>query len=192
LVVEQPGGCVAGVLEVRLVDDERAGGRELDERAGRVVRPAAERERRVVVAELGAGEPGGDAEERVGRLVGDGDAVARSREGARAEEDQVVCARAEDDVLGADARVLGDRLVDVRVPAVRVGVDAGERVGEHVRLRPWRRARRRVAVEADDLVRRDPGSAGDVRGGRGPGVRREVARERPHGGEARRATGWVR
>ena len=63
----------------------------------------------VVVADLRACEQRGEPEERVRRLVGNRDGVARPGERARDEQDQVVGARAEHDVLRLDARVLGDR-----------------------------------------------------------------------------------
>ena len=113
-------GRLARVLEVRLVDDERPRGGEIAERARRVVRAAAERDHRIVVADLGARELRRDAKERVGRLVGDRDAVARPGERARAEKDQVVGAGAEHDVLGLDARVARDRVDELPVAAVRV------------------------------------------------------------------------
>ena len=124
-VVDQPRRGLARVLEVRLVDDERPRLRQRIERAGRVVRPAAEREHRVVVADVRARELDGDAKERVRRLVRDRDRVARPGERARAEQDQVVGARAEHDVLRRDARVARDRGDDeLRVAAVRILVDA--------------------------------------------------------------------
>ena len=105
-VVDQPDGAVgAAELPVRLVDDERPRVGQRVERAGRVVRPAAEREHRVVVADRCARELGGDAIERIRRLVGDRDDVAGAGERARDEQDQVVGARAEHDVLRRDAGV---------------------------------------------------------------------------------------
>ncbi len=66
-VVEQVGGGLARVLEVRLVDDERARLGQLAELTGRVVRAAAERHAGIVVADLRARQPDRDAVERVGR-----------------------------------------------------------------------------------------------------------------------------
>ena len=53
--------------------------RELAELAGRVVRAAADRQRRVLVADLGTGDPDRDREHRVGRVVRDRDACRRGR-----------------------------------------------------------------------------------------------------------------
>ena len=51
-VVDQPDRAVgAAVLPVGLVDDERPRARQRIERAGRIVRPAAERQHRIVVAD---------------------------------------------------------------------------------------------------------------------------------------------
>ena len=68
----------------------------------------------IVVADLGAGELRRDAEERIRRRRRDRDRVAGPGERARAEQDQVVGARAEHDVLGLDARVVGDRAAQRR------------------------------------------------------------------------------
>ena len=129
---------LARVLEVRLVDDERPGRRQLAERAARVVRPAGERDRRRSRRRprprRGSAR---DPVERVGRLVRDRDRVARPDERAGAEEDQVVAARAEHDVLRLDARVVArSRARAARVAAVRVRVDLGERTGDRARAAP--------------------------------------------------------
>jgi hypothetical protein len=58
----------------------------------------------------------GDAEERVRRVVGDRDPVAGTGERARAEEDEVVGASAEDDVLWLDARVGRDGALPAITP----------------------------------------------------------------------------
>ena len=98
---------LARVLEVRLVDDERPRVGQVAELAGRVVRAAGEREGRVGVADLRAGELRRDPVERVrGRLRRSRPSSPGPGEGARAEQDQVVGARAEHDVLGLDARVV--------------------------------------------------------------------------------------
>ena len=155
-VVDQTDRGLAAVLEIRLVDDERPSLRQRIERAGRVVRPAAERQHGIVVADLRAREPRADPEERVRRLVGDRDRVTGTCEGARAEQDQVVRARAEHDVLRADAGVARDRVDELRIAAVRVRVDARERPR---RSRPGATTAGcsgDVRVEADDLDRIDP------------------------------------
>ena len=151
-LADPPGGRLARVLVVGLVHDQRPGRGEVAERAGRVVRPAAERDRRVVVGDVRAGQVRGDAEERVRRLVGDGHAVARAGEGSGAEEDEIVGPGAQHDVLGLDAGVAGDRRGQLRVAAVRVVLDVGERRGERARTGGGDGPGRDVAVEADDLV----------------------------------------
>jgi len=115
---EIDGGLVA-VLEVCLVDDERPRIRQRLQRARRIVRTAAIRQHGTRSAHFGAREPRCDAKERIRRVVGDGDVVARAGECARAEQNQVIRARAEDDVLGAHARVARDRVEQFRVPARR-------------------------------------------------------------------------
>src|SRR5580765_4256172 len=141
---------VPRVLEVRLVDDERPRCRELAELTRRIVRPTADRQHRMLVADLGACDPDGDLEHRIGRIVCDRDPVTRTCECTSDEQDQVVRARAEDDVLRRDTGVVGDRLLEPGVAAVRVRVDARQLLGE--RFGPCRRqeVRRRVAVETDD------------------------------------------
>ena len=125
-VLDQAGRGVARVLEVRLVDDERPRARELAELAGGIVGPAADRQHRVLVADLCTRDPDGDLEHRVGRIVRDRNAIARAGERARDEQDQVVRARTEHDVLRRDACVAGDRLLEPRIAAVRIGVDPRE------------------------------------------------------------------
>ena len=78
---------------------------------------------RVVVADLGARELRGDAVERVGRRGRDRDRVAGPGEAARAEQDQVVGADAEHDLVGVDAVVVGDRAAQLVVAAGRVAAD---------------------------------------------------------------------
>ena len=108
-------------------------GWEIVERAGRVVRPAAEGHGGVVVADLRAGEVRRDPEEGVGRVVGDRNPVTGSRERPGAEKDEVVRSRAENEVLQLDTRVAGDRRRQLRVAAVRVVLDVGERGCERPR-----------------------------------------------------------
>ena len=108
-VVEQVERGLSAVLEVGLVDDQRARVGKRPQLAGWIVRAAGEREHRVDVADLRARELRGDPKERIGRRLRDGDRVARAGVGPRAEQDQVVGARAEHDVLRFDARVVGDR-----------------------------------------------------------------------------------
>ena len=95
--------------------------------------PAGPSEVVVVLAHLGARDPCGHAIHGIAGLVRDGDDVARPGVRARAEHDQVVCSRAEHDVLRLDARVVRDRAQQLRVAAVAVGVDLRERLR---RLRP--------------------------------------------------------
>ena len=101
----------------------------------------------------------GDRVERIRRALGDRDRVSRPGEGSRAEQDQVVGACAEDDVGRLDARVLGDRVEQCRVAAVRVRVHLRERAGDRARTRGRRGLRRDVAVETNDLdrIQLDPG-----------------------------------
>ena len=164
------GRLAARVLEVRLVDDERPRLRQRRQVAERVARPAAVREHGARVADVGAGQLGGDAEERVRRLLRDRDGVAGPRERAPAEQEQVVGARAEHDVLRLDAGVRRDRLVDPRIAAVRIRVDLRERAGERARPRARQRQRRHVAVEADDLDRVEPRAPGELLGRRRPRI----------------------
>src|SRR5919204_5956970 len=70
-ILDQVGGGDAAVLEVRLVDDERTRGGKLPEFSRRIVRPTADRQRWIVVPDLGAGKPHGYPKERVGRIVCD-------------------------------------------------------------------------------------------------------------------------
>ena len=113
-VVDERDRGLAEVLEVRLVDDERPRVRQRPQLAGRAARPAREGEHRVVVADLGARELRRDPVERVGRRGRDRDRVARPGERARAEQDQVVGADAEHDLVGIDAGVVGDRAAQRR------------------------------------------------------------------------------
>ena len=88
-----------------------------------------------VLADVSSGELGRDAKERIGRIRRDGHDVTRPCERARAEQNEVVRARAEHDVLGLDARVRGDRLVDQRIAAVRIRVHRSERSRDRARPR---------------------------------------------------------
>ena len=128
---------------------------QLAELAGRIVRPAADRQHRVLIADLGACDPNGDLEHRIGRVVRDRDAVSRTGEGTGDEQDQVVRARTEDDVLRRNTRVVGDRLLEPGIAAVRIRVDARQLLVKSLGPCRWQQLRRRVAVETDDL--------GDVR-----------------------------
>ena len=150
-VVEQRHRRLARVLEVGLVDDERARRRKSLQVAEWIARPTAERQDGVVVADGRPRELRGHAKERIRGIRGDRDDVAGAGEGPSAEQDEVVSARAEHHVLRLDARVVGDRLVDQRVAAVGVGVDVGERRGDRPGTRARQRQRGDVAVEADDL-----------------------------------------
>ena len=107
-----------------------------------------------MVADIGASHPGRHPVQGIGRLVGNGYPVARARVGARAEHQQIVGARAEDDVLGLDAVVVGDRLQQLRKAAVQVGLDPLKRSGDRLRPGGRRRLRGRVAVEAEDVLGR--------------------------------------
>ena len=108
---------LAAVLEVRLVDDERPGvGQRPSSPVGLFGRHAKV-STGSDVADLGAGELRGDPVERVRRRLRDRDRVARPGEGARAEQDQVVGARAEHDVVRRDAVVVGDRRAQRAVAA---------------------------------------------------------------------------
>ena len=180
-VVEQPDRTVVfAELDVRLVDDERTRRRQRVERPGRIVRPAAERQHRIVVPDGRAGETAGDSVERIRRLVRDRHHVAVAGERARDEQDQIVGARTEDDVLRLDARVRGDRRDQLRIAAVRILVDARERSRDGRRPRRRQRDRRHVAVEADDGRRIEPGPARQLLRRRRPRVRAELGGERPH------------
>ena len=170
-VVEQRHRRHARVLEVRLVDDERPRLGQRVERAGRVVRPARERQDRRVVADLRPRQLRRDAIERVRRGRRDRDPVAGAGERAGAEQDQVVGARAEDDVLGLDAVVVGDRPAQLPVAARRVAAHAGERAGDRPGPRRRQRQRRRVLVEAQHLRRVDARERGDLVGRRSPACR---------------------
>ena len=77
--------------------------------------------------------------------------VARTGERARTEEDEVVGTGTEDDVLGLDAGVVGDRVEQVWVTAVRVLVHARQSRRHARRTRRSARPRRNVAVEAHDV-----------------------------------------
>jgi len=151
-VVDQPGRSLARILEVRLVDDERPRARQVTELAGRVVRPAADRQHRVLVADLGPCDPHGDLEHRVGRIVRNRNAIPRAGERARDEHDQVVCTRTEHDVLRRNSGVAGDRLLEPRIAAVRIGVDAREFLRKRFGTGRGQQVGRRVAVEANDLL----------------------------------------
>ncbi len=182
------GGRLARVLVVRLVDDQRAGRRELVERAGRIVRPAAERDRRLVVRDLRAGEIRGDAEEGVGRVVGDRHAVARAGKGSRAEEDEVVRAGAQNDVLRLHAGVPCHRRGQLHVAAVWVVLDVRERGRQRAGARRGDGPGGDVPVEADDLDRVEAEVGREVARRGGPGVGGELLRQRPH---RRTASAWA-
>ena len=179
-VVDEPRGGDARVLEVRLVHDERARGRELTELTGRVVRATAERHDRIGGADLGAGELRADSVQRIRRLRCDRDDVSRPGERARAQEDEVVGACSEHDVLGLDARIPRDALHELRKATVRVPVHLGERARDRPRAGERRRLRRDVAVEADDLGRVELHRARDLLGRRRPHVLGERRRQRSH------------
>ena len=100
--------------------------------------------------------------------------------GARTEQDQIVGAGAEHDVLRLDAGVVGDRTAELAVAAGRVAADARERARDRAGPRRRQRQRRRVLVEAQHLRRVDACQACDLVGRRRPGIRRELGRERSH------------
>ena len=183
----QPNGGLAGELTVRLVDCERARVGERTERAGRVVRAAAEREHRVVVPDLRAREQRGRAQQRVRRLVDDVHDVARPGEGARGQQDQVVGTRTQDDLLRSDAGVVRDRVEERGEAAVRVALDLGQRGREHLGACVVGRCRRRVPVEPKHLVRLDVGDARGLCRRHRPGEGREARGKRPHDETLRRA-----
>ena len=116
-LVDPRGARACTELHVRLVDDEDRVGtlpRERDEllgldpRSGRVVRVAGPHEIRLVrdVHDRGAVKPRRDPVQRVRRLR-DGRASARPQERLGEEEDEIVRARTDDDVLGREPRVGG-------------------------------------------------------------------------------------
>src|SRR6266511_2994758 len=185
----QPDGGVARGLGIRLVHDQRPSSRHRPERARRVVRPAAERDDGVVVADLGSCEPGGDPEERVRGLVEHAHSVPRTREGSRAEQDQIVGARAEDDLLDADACVRRDRVEQRGETAVRIALDLLQRSRDRFRPRVRRRTRRRVPVEAQHLPRLDSRDPRGFRGRHRPAVGREARRQSAHARSIAAATG---
>ncbi len=187
-VLQEARRRLACVLEVGLVHDERPCGRQLPERAGRVVRPTAERQHRILGPDLRAHEVGGSREEWIGRLVRDRDPVARAGERSRAEQDEVVGAGAQDDVLRRHPRVAGDGGRQVRVPAVRVVLHVGDRRRERAWAGGGKRPGGDVAVEADDLDRVEPGAGRELARRGSPGVGGELGRERPH---RRTASAWA-
>ena len=73
--LDQADGRVARVFEVRLVDDERPRVGKLAELARWIVRPAADRQRRVAIVDLGACDPNRD------RGTSDRSGRSRSRPG---------------------------------------------------------------------------------------------------------------
>ncbi len=87
---------------------------------------------------------------------------------------------AEHDLLGPDARVVGDGPEQLGVAAVRIGVDLGEPAGNRAGPRRGPRPRRHVAVEADDLRRLELHAARELLRGRRPAVGRECLGQRPH------------
>ena len=109
----------------------------------------------MVVADLRARQPRGHPEERVRRLVDNGDPVAGTGERSRSEEDEVVGARTQDDVLRIDIRVARDGGNQLRVAAVGIAVDVGQRVREGLGRRGAGRRGSRVRVEAQHLLRTD-------------------------------------
>ena len=128
-----------------------------------------------VVADVGAGDPGGDAVERVRRLVAIATRSPGAGVGPRAQHQDVVGSRAEHDVLRLDAVVVGDCAQELREAAVPVRLDPLECLGD--RLRPGRRRRvgRRVPVEAKHVLRGDSGPAPRSPPRRAPTSRGETA-----------------
>ena len=102
--------------------------------------------------------------------------------GARAEQDQVVGARADHDLLPVDVGptsprdVARGRLAQLPVRPVGVLVQRREALGER-HLRDTRQ-RRRVLVELQHLCRGEAVAGGHLGDARRPGVRRELVRER--------------
>ena len=114
------------------------------------------------------------------RRRGDRRSAAGCEEGLGAERDQLVGARAGDDLLRLDAAVRRSRLTELAERAVRVVAQPREAGGERQLRHSGKRGR--VLVEAQDLLAPEPVTLCDL-GGRerpdvGPVVRRE--RVRPH------------
>ena len=97
-----------------------------------------------------------------------------------AEQDEIVRPRAEDDVLGLDARVLGDRGREAEVPSVRVPRHLGQGPRDRPGTGSGMRERSRVAVEADDLEGIEPDLPRELLRRRRPDVLRERVRQRSH------------
>ena len=168
----------ARVLEVRLVDGERprVGQRPAGRRAGC---PGRQQNvsTGVVVADRRARELRPRPEERIRRLAAGSRRRRRGRRTTRAtQQDQVVGAGAEHDVLRLDARVRGDRLVDARIAAVRVRVDLA---------RAPARSRRDASSAAAAAARcRRSGRSRPGRGPRGARAPRSTAPTRTAGTRA--------
>ena len=146
---------------------QRRRGRRAGSRAGSRTSERARRRR--------PSRPASSAATRKSGYVGSGGTATTSPgpgERARAQQDEVVAARAEHDVLRLDARVRGDRLVDARVAAVRIRVDVGERRRDRAGTRARQRQRRHVAVEAHDLDRVETRAPRELLRRRRPLVRR--------------------
>ena len=133
-----------------------------------------------VVTDLGSGDVRGNTEDWVRRCLRDRDGVAGARKRARAQHDEVVRARAENDVLRLDARVPRDARYELRKPAVRVLVRASERSRDRARPCGRRRRCRHVPVEAHDLDRIEADLGGDLVRRRRPAVLRELGGKRSH------------
>ena len=164
-VVDQPDrAVVAAVLPVRLVDDERAraSGRAV-ERAGRVVRPAAERQHGVVVPDRCARELGGDAIERVRRAdrqsattsPGPANARATSRIRSSAPAPRTTFSGSTPAYAAIASWSTGSSRADT---SFTVASAAATVAGTRAR----QRERRHVAVEADELDGVEPRPAREL------------------------------
>jgi len=152
-VLDEADRGLARELVIGLVDDERSGCGQLAELPCRVVGAAAERHDRIQVADLGARQVRRDAIDRIRPLVGDRDDVAGTGKRSGAEQDEVVGARPEDDVLRRDPGITRDPSDERGKASVRIGVHLGERGRD--RSRPCERSGLGgdVPVEAHDLRR---------------------------------------
>ena len=190
------------ILDVRLVDHHcrlRLAARELDQRlrldpaADGVVRVADPAELRLVlrVDHGPAVQPGGDAVERIRRPV-DRRTHSGPEERLRDEEDEVVCACADDDVLRGEPDVGCRGLAEVAVRAVGVLLEPRHALGERHLRHP--RERRRVLVELEHGLGRNPVTGRDLVDARSPRVRRkalaDLLRAQACGAHAATAAPW--
>ena len=149
----------------------------LHPRAGRVVEVAEPAEVGVFgwPRHVGTVQRRRDPVERVRRRV-DRRPRARPEKRLSQQKDQVVRARADDDVLGRQPGIRRSDLAERAVCPVRVLVEPRHALGErHLR---HARQRRRVLVELENGLARDAVALGDLVGRRGPDVRREPVADR--------------